>query len=360
MMPPNDRDIAKRGLAKLADSLDTMPEIFKGLGYKTAAVSPNPWITKEFGYAQGFDQFYFLEKKPASKIIESARKIFDGWAKDGGKDPFFLYLHFLDPHDPYEPLPGYDTKFTGNLTRSPFSYSAEMQRDINLYDGEINYLDTELGKLFEMLRERKLYDDLVIVIVSDHGEQFMEHGEVRHGRLLYNEEVHVPLMLRTGRAEDRGRVIDHTVSTVDILPTLLDLLGKERPKALPGASLLREEQIKDRKGLLSEVRRVYDMKSVTDTPGNRLIMQVPYDEREPDPMKSLEAWVSPKVVGVFDARNDYACKVPLQNRGLEARLSGTFGSIHSQALKVLVTPNKPGEEIRDETLEQLKSLGYLQ
>ncbi|MFO0417121.1 MAG: sulfatase [Pseudomonadota bacterium] len=360
MMPPNDRDIAKRGLAKLADSLDTMPEIFKGLGYKTAAVSPNPWITKEFGYAQGFDQFYFLEKKPASKIIESARKIFDGWAKDGGKDPFFLYLHFLDPHDPYEPLPGYDTKFTGNLTRSPFSYSPEMQRDINLYDGEINYLDTELGKLFEMLRERKLYDDLVIVIVSDHGEQFMEHGEVRHGRLLYNEEVHVPLMLKTGRAEDRGRVIDHTVSTVDILPTLLDLLGKERPQDLPGASLLRDEQLKGRKGLLSEVRRVYDMKSVTDTPGNRLIMQVPYDERDPDPMKSIEAWVSPKVIGVFDARNDYACKAPLQNKGLEARLSGAFGSIHNEALKVLVTPNKPGEEIKDETLEQLKSLGYLQ
>jgi hypothetical protein len=235
-----------------------------------------------------------------------------------------------------------------------------MQNDINLYDGEINYLDTELGKLFELLKERKLYDDLVIVIVSDHGEQFMEHGEVRHGKLLFNEELHVPLMIKTGRAKDSGREIDQTVSTIDILPTLLDLLGQAKPETLPGVSLLNEQGLKDRKGLLSEVRRIYDLKSVTDIPGNRIIMQVPYDEREPDPSRSLEAWVAPKVVGVYDTRKDYACMSPLDNKGLEARLTGSFGTLHNQALKVLVTPNKPGEEIKEDTLEQLKSLGYLQ
>jgi hypothetical protein len=102
------------------------------------------------------------------------------------------------------------------------------------------------------------------------------------------------------------------------------------------------------------------MKSVTDLPGNRLLMQVPYDQKEPDPAKSLEAWVAPNILGLFNAKTEYACSKPVQNRGLEARLKGTFDELHTTALKVLVTPNKQGEEIKDETLEQLKSLGYLQ
>lgn len=360
MMPPNDRNLAKRGLAKLSNELDTLAETLKGYGYTTAGVSPNPWITEQFGYAQGFDQFYFLNRMPADKITESGREIIDAWTKTESSDPFFLYLHFLDPHDPYTPPAGYDTKFSGKLEKSPFSYTDELQQKINLYDGEINFLDTELGKFFGYLKEKKLYEDLVIVIVSDHGEQFMEHGNERHGFKLYNEEVHVPLFLKTGRKEDKGRVIKETVSTVDILPTLLARLGKKAPQDLSGVSLMDEKAISSRKGILSEIRRVYDMKSVTDSPGNRLVMEVEYDQSNPDPMKSLESWVTPKVVGLFQSRQEYACMHPVQNKGVEARLRGTFDELHTRAVNVLVAPIAPGEEIKDETLEQLKSLGYLQ
>jgi len=360
MMPPNDRVLAKKGLAKLSNELDTIAEMLKGYGYKTAGVSPNPWITKEFGYTQGFEQFHFIDRMPANKITESGREIIDGWSAASSKDPFFLYLHFLDPHDPYTPPPGYDTKFTGSLQRSPFTYTEDLQQKINLYDGEINFLDTELGRFFEYLKEKKLYDDLVIVIVADHGEQFMEHGNERHGFKLFNEEVHIPLFLKTGRDADKGRIISETVSTVDILPTLLARLGKKAPESLSGVSLMDEEAVRARRGVLSEIRRVYDMKAVTDLPGNRLVMDVEYDQSNPDPMKSLEAWVAPQTVGLFDARNEYACMKPVQNRGLEAKLRGTFDGLHTTALKVLVAPLTPGEEIKDETLEQLKSLGYLQ
>jgi hypothetical protein len=235
-----------------------------------------------------------------------------------------------------------------------------MQQKINLYDGEINFLDTELGAFFTYLKEKKLYDDLVIVIVSDHGEQFMEHGDERHGYKLYNEEVHIPLLMKTGRAQDKGRVINETVSTVDIFPTLLARIGLAAPPQLPGVSLLNQQSIEARRGILSEIRRVYDMKSVTDRPGNRLVMDVPYDQKQPDPMKSLEAWVSPHIVGVFDAHRDYACKAPLPNKGLEAKLKGTFDELQSAAIKTLVAPSGKAEQVKDETLEQLKSLGYLQ
>jgi len=360
MMPPNDRIIAKKGLTRLSESLQTLPEMLKDLGYATAGVSPNPWITKEFGYTQGFDKFHFIERQPANKIAESGREILEAWNKQKLDQPFFLYLHFLDPHDPYSPPAGYDSKFTGPLQRSPFSYTQDLQAKINLYDGEINFLDTELGLFFDYLKKRGLYDDLIIVIVSDHGEQFMEHGDERHGYKLFNEEVHIPLFIKTGRTRDKGRVITDTVSTVDILPTLLDLLEQKAPTTLPGVSLLNDEVVAKRRGILSEIRRVYDMKSLTDIPGNRLVMQVPYNEKDPDPHKSLEAWVTPEILGLFAAKNEYACSKPVQNRALEARLRGTFDELHTSALKVLVTPNKPGEEIKDETLEQLKSLGYLQ
>lgn len=360
MMPPNDRDLAKQGLTRVSDELDTLAEKLKSAGYATAGVSPNPWVTKQFGYTQGFDQFYFIEREPANKITESGREIIEAWEKQKLRDPFFLYLHFLDPHDPYTPPGAYATKFTGSLQRSPFTYSQEMQHNINLYDGEIAFLDSELGKFFDYLRSKKLYDDLVIVIVSDHGEQFMEHGDERHGYKLFNEEVHIPLLMKTGRAADRGKVITETVSTVDILPTLLARTGIKKPENLPGVSLFDDAALRARRGILSEIRKKYDLKSVTDLPGNRLIMDVAFDEKNPDPKRSLEAWVAPRVIGLFDSRNEYACMKPVQNRGIEAKLRGTFDELHTTALKMLVAPLTSGEQIKDETLEQLKSLGYLQ
>jgi arylsulfatase A-like enzyme len=360
MMPPNYRDLAKHWLIKLSDELTTLAERVNALGYATAGVSPNSWISESFGYTQGFDQFYFIDREPANKITESGREIIEEWERKKLKEPFFLYLHFLDPHDPYSPPGEYATKFSGSLSQSLFSYPPEMQKKINLYDGEISFLDHELGKFFEYLKAKKLYEDLVIVVVSDHGEQFMEHGDERHGYKLFNEEVHIPLLFKTGRAIDKGRTINETVSTVDIFPTLLDLLGASSPGPLPGVSLLDDTALKARRGILSEIRKKYDMKSVTDLPGNRLIFDVPFNDKNPDPKRSLEAWVAPRVLGMFDSRNEYACTKPVQNRGIEAKLRGTFDELHTTALRNLVAPVTLGEQIKDETLEQLKSLGYLQ
>jgi arylsulfatase A-like enzyme len=360
MIPPNDREIAKSKMSKLASSHLTMAEILKGNGYKTIAVSPNPWITKEFGYTQGFDEYYYLHREIAAEITESGREVIDAWSKTDQKQPFFLYLHFFDPHDPYTPPDEFKNKFSAPLTQSPFLYDAKMQEEINRYDGEINYLDSELGKFFEYLKSKKIYEDAFIVVVSDHGEQFMEHGSLRHGYNLFNEEIHVPLLMKTGRDIDKGRKIKETVSTLDLLPTILHRIGLTAAPHLPGISLMNEAGVKKRKGVMSEIRRVFDQKSVTDGAGARMILELPYSLSRYRVTDDLNSWNSSKLVGVFDSKNEYACKMPITDLALQARLKGTFDETLADAVKSVVLIESESAEIKDETLEQLKSLGYLQ
>lgn len=361
MVPPNDREIAKKGMAKLNPNILTIAEFLKSQGYKTAGVSPNPWITKEFGFTQGFDEFYYIARQKAEKITESGEEILTAWRDSKNTDPFFLYLHYLDPHDPYKPPPPYDSMFTGELKKSPFKYDEKMMGLINQYDGEIRYMDTHLGRLFEILKAMGLYDDLFIIIVSDHGEQFMEHGNLRHGYKLYNEEIHVPLILKTGRAKDKGRIINQTVSTIDIFPTILSRMGEKIPKNMQGKSLLNDEELEKRAAVLSEITRIYDLKSATDLKGKRIILEVEYDQKKFDPTLNLEAWTNPTISGVYDTRNDYGCYTKIDDPVLEDELKTTFDDIFATALKKRVAISSEGnEEIKDELLDQLKSLGYLQ
>jgi arylsulfatase A-like enzyme len=361
MMPPNDRDLAKKGYAKLSSQHVTLAEILKGNGYRTAAVSPNPWVTKEFGYDQGFDEYYYLHRKIAEKITESGRELIDAWTQKGPMtQPFFMYLHFLDPHDSYSPPGEYATKFSGALQKSIFNYDAAMQKNINLYDGEINYLDAELGKFFDYLKQKGLYEDLFIVIVADHGEQFMEHGDLRHGYKLFNEEIHVPLMIKTGRASDKGRAIKETVSTLDILPTVLERIGIKDNQNLPGVSLLNSEELSKRRGVMSEIRRIYDLKAITDNAGNRLILSLPYNQKDSATADRVGAWNEAEIVGVFSSKENYACNNTTNNPAIQARLVGTFDETLANALYRVVKPDQESVEIKDETLDQLKSLGYLQ
>ncbi len=361
MMPPNDRDLAKKGYAKLSSQHVTLAEILKGNGYRTAAVSPNPWVTKEFGYDQGFDEYYYLHRKIAEKITESGRELIEAWTKNGPMtQPFFMYLHFLDPHDSYAPPGEYAQKYSGPLQKSKFTYDEAMQKNINLYDGEISYLDAELGKFFDYLKAKGLYEDLFIVIVADHGEQFMEHGNLRHGYKLFNEEIHIPLMLKTGRSSDNGRVIKEPVSTIDILPTVLSRLGLKETGNLPGVSLLSPEAISARKGVMSEIRRIYDLKSFTDTNGNRLVLSLPYNQESTDHTNSVGRWNEAEIVGVFSSREDYGCFNQIKNPALQARLRGSFDESLANAVQLVVQADKESTEIKDETLDQLKSLGYLQ
>jgi arylsulfatase A-like enzyme len=149
--------------------------------------------------------------------------------------PWFLFLWALDPHDPYYPPPGFDRwrdpGYTGRIDGSAESVRrvrtpADVQRLVDLYDGEIAYVDQQLGRLLDFLRASGQYDDTLIVVVGDHGEAFGEHGDFVHGHLAYDEIMHVPLIVKfpAGMAAPGGAV-DALAQLTDVAPTVLDALG---------------------------------------------------------------------------------------------------------------------------------------
>lgn len=356
MMPPNDREAA-RGASKLNPSLNTLAERFVEAGYSSAALTPNPWMSKEFGYEQGFGEYHYLLRARADVITNNAIEVVDRLR--GSSKPFFLYVHYLDPHDPYDP-PGEFAGMYKGATERKFSYPAKMADFIAAYDGEISYMDREIGRFFDHLKANKLWEDAVIVIVGDHGEQFMEHGDHRHGFKLFNEELHVPLMLKAPRAvRARGRV-DHTVSTVDIAPTVLQLAHLPISPGMPGVSLLDDAAIEKRRAVLSEIRRKYSQKGVTARDGKKLILEVPLAEDSADLAISLQRWENPNVVGIFDRNQDYEEREPVQDTTAYSDLRGQFEELLKEAVRLRVQGADARAEVSDETLEQLKSLGYLQ
>ena len=130
-------------------------------------------------------------------------------------------MHLYDPHDPYDPPEPYKTRYAKEL-----------------YDGEIAYVDAVVGKFFDELKTRGLYDGAVIAIMADHGESLGAHGEDTHGVFLYDETIHVPLVIKLPHAGAAGKRIESRVELVDVLPTLLQVVGVEVPKQVQGESLL--------------------------------------------------------------------------------------------------------------------------
>lgn len=223
------------------EDLPYLPAIFQQHGYQTAAfvgaqvLDPKsiaaPGFDRGFGvYDAGFhtrlageDRYQSVERR-AGVVIGHATE----WINQHSQDPFFLWIHLYDPHDPYEP----PEPFKSRYAESP-------------YDGEIAYADSMLGKLIADLREKRLYEDSVIVVVADHGEAFGEHGERSHGLFLYDETTHVPLLIKLPANKFPGVRVEGRVRLVDIAPTLLQETGIDIPSAMQGESLAALWEAKD-------------------------------------------------------------------------------------------------------------------
>jgi tetratricopeptide (TPR) repeat protein len=129
-------------------------------------------------------------------------------------------VHLYDPHDPYEPPPPYSERYKDHL-----------------YDGEIAFADSALGRFLNYLKEQHWYEGALIIVVADHGEGLGEHGEDTHGVFLYDSTTHVPLIVKLPNEQEAGKVVDEQARTIDILPTILELLGIPAPASLDGTSL---------------------------------------------------------------------------------------------------------------------------
>ena len=202
----------------------TLATLLKRHGYRTGAfVSAYP-VAGAFGFHKGFDEFSegFHEaqgagagaaERPANEAVDAAL----AWLGKGDRAPFVAWLHLYDPHSPYRPPPPYDAAFKDRP-----------------YDGEIAFADAQLGRVLEWLRSSGHEDDTVIAMVADHGESLGEHGEATHAILIYQATLRVPFIL-AGPGVPSGTVVTSRVGTVDLLPTVLGLLGFDAPPGLPGA-----------------------------------------------------------------------------------------------------------------------------
>ena len=224
----------------LPAGVDTLSEILHANGYFTIAASDHPGINAgRFG--QGFDIFVNLSytgrpfisfrDTPADDVLKQLNQLLR-WHSGSG---LFTYIHLMYPHEPYLPTSPYDDYFGRGAFRI---VSKNRKAVINMYDGEIKLADDVVGGFIEDIRRLKLYDDSIVVIMSDHGEGFWEHGLFEHGNSLYNELLHVPLIFHAPGRLPQGRTITGLVRTVDVLPTILELVGINQNRDYRGISLL--------------------------------------------------------------------------------------------------------------------------
>ena len=211
----------------------TLAELLKQKGRATSAFVGAFVLDSRWGLNQGFDHYFdnfdFAKYKKIS--LDSVQreggevvKAFFEWFQSNGDRPFFSWIHFYDPHTPYEPPEPYKSEHSG--------------RPWGLYDGEIAYVDSLVGKVLESLREKGVLDRTIIVVAADHGESLGEHGESSHAFFIYDATVSVPLIIKVPSSKWKAKVIDAQVENVDIMPTILDLLGVAVPNEVQGRSLV--------------------------------------------------------------------------------------------------------------------------
>ena len=239
----------------LGTTFPTLGELLREEGYVTGAVINAPYLKPKFKVDRGFDTYM----PPTGRIapgttIEALR-----WIDKNRDRPFFMFVHYFDPHLPYSPPAPYDTLFdpdyTGPLDRWSFDLSQfpdvkttdfEAMRTLGpadwdhiraLYDGEIAFTDEAVGRLLEGLKERGLAKNTLIVFLSDHGEEFFEHEGFEHGHTLYDELLRVPLIFSLPGRLPEGVRVSRQVRLVDIAPTIMDLLGLRPDPDFEGVSL---------------------------------------------------------------------------------------------------------------------------
>jgi len=249
----------------LPEEIPTLAGNLKSDGYRTLAVVSHLYVSSRFGLNRGFDVFDDelidggVRNPVAAEVVDRALA---RMPSAESAEPWFAFLHFFDPHWDYSPPPPFDRRFTVPSYRGPIDGTmrsmtpylvpgrrmgaADLQHLIDLYDGEIAYVDAQIGRLLDELDSRHLLENTVIVLTGDHGEEFKEHGLLGHGQTLYAEQLRVPLIIAGPTGLPEGAHSRETVSLVDLAPTLLALAGAEPLPETAGVSLLKREQLPDR------------------------------------------------------------------------------------------------------------------
>ena len=257
---------------RLPASAATIAEIYRDAGYATLSMSSILFTGTFTNMHQGFEELHEDRSLSDQESSKTSREYVDRllpWLEAHRDVPFFVFLHVSDPHDPYKPYAPYDTmwaeaagtaeherqakevkkhiadplmKMFGmptrqELTMAGFDPEAYVAHDIDWYDGSIRAMDAEMGRLVERLAGLGLDKSTTLVFTGDHGEEFLEHGRMFHGQTVYGELVNMPLIMWGPGSVPAGRVVDETVRTIDIMPTLLEISALPPPSGIQGRSL---------------------------------------------------------------------------------------------------------------------------
>jgi len=225
---PFHHGVRANGTFRLEQDVTTLAERLKARGYRTGAVVSAFVLDSRFGLDQGFDLYHddltkgmkysphMFRERAAELTNEPATE----WLRKNAAGPFFLWVHYFDPHAVYLPPEPFRSEYAGDP-----------------YDGEIAYVDSQIGVLLDQLKKLGVRDKTLVVYTSDHGEGLGEHGEQTHSLLVYDATLHVPMIFHAPSRLPRGKVLRRQTCLVDVVPTVLSLLGEEVPRELDGVNL---------------------------------------------------------------------------------------------------------------------------
>jgi arylsulfatase A-like enzyme/Flp pilus assembly protein TadD len=325
---PPEHGVRSNSFYRLSEEETTLAEILRAEGYRTAAVVGAAVLDGKFGLAQGFD-FYddaaptetgrtLIAERPAAAVVDVAL----AWLAGREPGPFFLWVHLFDPHDPYHPPEPF---------RSAFPASP--------YDGEIAYVDRELGRLLAALDERAERERTLVVLTADHGESLGEHGEATHGIFLYDATLRVPFILAGPGLPRRPPAVSDPVGLVDVTPTLLGCLKLASPGPFSGRDLFAPA---------GERRELFYVETF-----------LPRDFYNWSPLRGLRSarlkFVEAPIPELYDLEAD-----PRETRNLAAERERELKRL-AAALGRFTTASDEGESLSvDAALrERLESLGYV-
>jgi len=355
--------------AKLPDSVELFHEQLHRDGYVTAAELTNCFLTRERGWGRGFDSFRNEDGPELGAILTRADTITENglsWLRLNRHRPFFLWLHYLDPHVPYNSpdTPGevrgrYPSDWLtrreywyGNMERGDEETKARYQEFCReMYAEEVRFADRWVGDLLAGIEQAGLWDSSLIVITSDHGEELFDHGGFEHGHTMHDELLRVPLLVKWPGGVEADARVSRTVGTSDLAATFLSLAGSEIPPSLQGDPLPRQEGPGG--GEVYSEGILHGLEQVALTTDSHRVIWRP------------KAPPYPEALRVYDRESDPGEQADLSDTGTAADLRERLKRRAEAALQdshQWKTSNKQefqGIDLSDATREKLRTLGYI-
>lgn len=343
------------GHLPMTDILDsrlwTLPAALSSVGYATIGLTTNPFLLKDFGFANGFSRYEFLAGKGEfATAREVTREALTQLERQNGR-PVFLWMHLMEPHSPYAPPAKVRAQFPPRLPPRPAPREVipawldpggplDANHYEALYDGEISDVDSALGEFFGALRRTNRWEQLVLVVTADHGEEFFEHGGFEHNITLYDEMLRVPLLIKAPGLRPGLREIQS--QSVDVAPTLACAAGAQVPRDLAGADIGPALQ-----GGASEPI------AFAERPGERYAIRT----REWKLISTLEGHDELYHLSVDPHER---VNVVQANPQRATRLREQLNAVLAGAYKAGASVRRDAAPVSQRTLERLKALGYIQ